>query len=111
MPNYEEVFWICPYCKIHIPLIGDEEKIKRKIKLHTLICISKKHPALSRPIALMDLLTEVKQCSWRCLECGSKCGGIEGHPGPHQCPVHYKPKIPIRKWLERIKHDFRQNYR
>ena len=107
MPDCDEVFWICPHCKVHIPLIGDEEKIKKKIKFHTQICINKKYPMLTQPITLMDFLAEAKQCSWRCFECGSRCGGIEGHSGPHQCPVHYRPKTPLRRWLERVKHDFR----
>ena len=112
MSNYEQVFWICPYCKVHIPLIGDEEKIKRKVRLHTLVCVNKEFPRILFPISLKeDFLTEAKQCSWRCLGCGRRCGGIEGHSGSHQCSVHYKPKTPIRKWSERIRHDFRQNYR
>ena len=111
MSNYEEVFWICPHCKVHIPLIGNKEKIKRKIDLHPLVCPNKKFTKMSRLVALQDFLVEAKQCSWRCLGCGRRCGGIEGHSGSHQCSVHYKPKTPIRKWSERIRHDFRQNYR
>ena len=76
MQNYEEVFWICPHCKVHIPLIGDKEKIKRKIDLHPLGCPSRKLAAMLRL----------------------------------QCPIYYKPKTPIRRWLERIKRDFGQNY-
>ena len=109
MPDYEEVFWICPYCKVHIPLIGDRKKLKRKIDLHPLGCPSKKFIRMSRLTVLQNFLTEAKQCSWRCLQCGSKCGGIEEHSGPHQCPIHYRPRTPLRKWLERIEHDFRQN--
>jgi len=32
------------------------------------------------------------QCPWVCPEsgCGKRCGGWDGHPGPHQCPVHYR---------------------
>jgi len=33
-----------------------------------------------------------KQCAWICPVCHSRCGGSEGHDGPHQCPIHYKPQ-------------------
>ena len=59
MTDYGEPFWICPCCKVHIPLIGDRKKLKRKIDLH-----------------------------------------------PLGCPVRYRPKNSVRKWLERIKRDF-----
>lgn len=32
---------------------------------------------------------KIKGCSWKCLVCGKQCGGVEGHGGKHQCPVHY----------------------
>jgi len=31
------------------------------------------------------------RCPWKCPKCGSRCGGIKGHKGKHQCPKHYKP--------------------
>lgn len=33
---------------------------------------------------------KVKQCSWRCPRCKTRCGGIKGHRGEHQCPRCYK---------------------
>lgn len=109
MTDYGEVFWICPHCKVHIPLIGDKIKVRKKIGLHTLICVNKRFPSRAQPISLKYFL-DVNQCPSRCPKCKSRCGGIEGHPEPHQCPIHYRPKTPLRKWLEKIRHDFRQDH-
>lgn len=35
------------------------------------------------------LQTEDKQCNWRCPACNKRCGGVFGHSGDHQCPIHY----------------------
>jgi hypothetical protein len=42
---------------------------------------------LAQFLGLFDI---VDQCDWYCPICNKKCGGIKGHTGQHQCPIHYK---------------------
>jgi len=33
---------------------------------------------------------QTQQCRWLCPTCSSRCGGVLGHDGEHQCPIHYR---------------------
>jgi len=38
-----------------------------------------------------DVTMGYPRCDWTCPICAARCGGKKGHPGEHQCPVHYTP--------------------
>lgn len=51
------------------------------------------HPTLKNyPELIGEIERTIKRCKWRCPKCNSQCGGVAGHPGPHQCPTHYRRK-------------------
>lgn len=40
------------------------------------------------------------QCTWTCPVCGTQCGGVEGHSGPHQCKYHHEKGISFKDLQE-----------
>ena len=79
-------------------MFDEMERVRKKVgavsmKGFKLIPVSEKPLRKNRVHVALDKPVLVKQCEWTCPLCGKRCGGIEGHLGEHQCPVHYIVKI------------------
>ena len=77
-----------------VPELELLEKIDIRYKVHNMrrrvIIIASTE---NERLLLVDgVLTLEERCHWICPICSSRCGGISGHKGYHQCPNHYKPR-------------------